>query len=252
MTAVVGILCNDGVVIGSDSSSTFTQLTRPTIEQKTKKVHIIDNRVIVAGTGQMGLGQRFCGIVEDLHSKKIFAQKPYLEVGRLLAELSINNFASTKVDKGQYGALLAYASGNHFYLCEFALTDFQPEWKNDKMWFVSLGSGQTITDPFLGLMRRVFWKDNLPSVADAIFVATWTLQHAIDLNTGGINGPVQLAALRKNPTNGHFEASMLSDDELQEHMNNVDEVEKYLAKYKEILGGAENIRIPTPTQPPTS
>lgn len=246
MTAVVGVLCRDGVVVGSDSSATFTHVVQPTIEQRTKKIHIIESRIIVAGSGQVGLGQRFAGIVQDEYNKKLFVQQGYLEVGRVLSEATIKNFISTQCPKGEYGALLAYAAGNRCFLCEFAVKDFQPEWKDEKMWFVSIGSGQPITDPFLGLMRRVFWKDSLPSVADATFIATWTLQHAIDLNTGGINGPIQLSVLRRSTADGHFRASLLSDEELQEHINNVDNVEDYLARYKEILLGNTGTEIPTP------
>lgn len=244
MTAVVGILCKDGVVVGSDSSATFTNVVQPTIEQKTKKIDIVENRVIVAGSGQVGLGQRFVGIVKDAHGNKLFSKHTQLEVGRALSEATIKNFISTNCPAGQYGALLAYASGNHCFLCEFDVKDFQPEWKNERMWFVSIGSGQQITDPFLGLMRRVFWEDALPSVADATFVAVWTLQHAIELNTGGINGPIQLSVLRKSGCQGNFEAHLLTDDELQEHMNNVDNVENYLSKYKGILLGDTGTEIP--------
>lgn len=246
MTAVVGILCKDGVVVGSDSSATFTNVVQPTIEQKVKKIDIVENKVIVAGSGQIGLGQRFVGIVKDAYAKKLFSQHNQLEVGRTLSEATIKNFISTNCPQAQYGALLAYASGSQCFLCEFAVKDFQPEWKNESMLFVSIGSGQRITDPFLGLMRRVFWKNSLPSVADATFIAVWTLQHAIDLNTGGINAPIQLSVLRKSGDQGRFEAHLLTDEELQEHMNNVDYIENYLSKYKGILLGDTGTEIPHP------
>jgi hypothetical protein len=126
------------------------------------------------------------------------------------------------------------------------IPDFQPEFKTDSIWFVSMGCGQPITDPFLGLMRRVFWKDGLPGVTDAIFVAVWTLQHAIDLNTGGINGPIQMAVIRRDKGNGHFLAQLLSDSDLQEHLNNVEAAEIYLSQYKDILlGKTISSQVPT-------
>ena len=51
MTAIVGVLCRDGVVIGTDSSATFTYGPQRTIEQPTEKLSIVDQSVIVAGTG---------------------------------------------------------------------------------------------------------------------------------------------------------------------------------------------------------
>ena len=59
MTILIGVLCKDGVVVGTDSSATFVAGGFGTIEQPTKKIDIIDEKIIVAGTGQVGLGQRF-------------------------------------------------------------------------------------------------------------------------------------------------------------------------------------------------
>lgn len=242
MTAIVGILCSDGVVVGCDSSATFTGTQILTIEQRVKKLDIIGDRVIVAGTGQIGLGQRFCGIVKQAHEEKVF-QVDHLKVGVALSKAAIANFAETQTQVGQYGALVAYTCSGRFFLCEFATRDFQPEFKSSTMWFVSVGSGQTITDPFLGFIRRVFWKDSLPSVAEGIFFATWTLQHVIDLNVGGINAPIQMAVIRTDGK-GNAKAEEITDAELQEHQNNVGELEKYLSDYKRILKTGDAATIP--------
>ena len=39
-----------------------------------------------------------------------------------------------------------------------------------------------ITDPFLALMRNVYWKDDLPTLNEGAFAVTWTLEHAIETN----------------------------------------------------------------------
>jgi hypothetical protein len=109
-----------------------------------------------------------------------------------------------------------------------------------------MGCGQYITDPFLGLLKRVFFNNSLPNVADATFAATWTLQQAISLNTGGINGPIQLAIIKYDETTREFKAQLLSDSDLQEHNNNVKEAEKYLSKYREIMLGGNGVPMPTP------
>ena len=41
MTAVVGILCSDGIVIGTDSSMTMVAGTFRTIEQSTEKLDVV-------------------------------------------------------------------------------------------------------------------------------------------------------------------------------------------------------------------
>ena len=60
MTLVVGILCQDAVVIGADSAMTFANSRQATIEQPyPNKITIIQDNVIIAGAGEIGLGQRF-------------------------------------------------------------------------------------------------------------------------------------------------------------------------------------------------
>lgn len=75
MTILVGIKCKDGIIIGSDSSATFSAGQISTIEQTTKKIEILHNKIIVAGTGQIGLGQRYCDLVDRGYTDKKFTGK---------------------------------------------------------------------------------------------------------------------------------------------------------------------------------
>ncbi len=249
MTSIVGIVCSDGVVIGSDSAATFSSSGFRTIEQETKKIEIINGIVIVAGTGEMGLGQRFCNIANKFfkNPETIKNGKP-TELMTSLAENTIKDFRSTYTAFPQFGqqgfnfgGLVAYTTGDKFYLCEFDPIHFRPELKFPKQNFVfcSMGCGQPITDPFLGLMRKVFWNSCEPSVAEAKFITAWTLQHAIYLNPGGINSPIQMAAVRKNQK-GRYSAVMISDEEIQEHMDNIAGAEHYLSKYRDIHRGVQS------------
>ena len=172
MTAIVGIRCSDGVVIGADSSATFGDGRLQTIEQPMKKVDIIEDKVVVAGTGAVGLGQRFNRLVRIAYSQNIFASDDHIEVGKALSRAAIDDFASTHAKAGQYGALVGFSLGGRPRLCEFTMADFQPEFKDKRIWYVSKGSGQPITDPFLALMRSVFWKNRPPTVRDGTFALT--------------------------------------------------------------------------------
>jgi hypothetical protein len=221
LTSIVGILCSDG------------------IEQPTKKIEIIGGITIVAGTGQIGLGQRFCNFVDKAYREQLFVKnKNPVEIVTQLTKRTLDDFISTHVSAGSYGAMMAFTNGDDFNLCEFDPKTFQPELKRleKKLLFCSMGSGQAITDPFLGLMKKVFWGDEIPTVAEAKFITAWTLQHAIDLNPGGINGPIQMAAIRKNEKE-RYSAVMISENEIEEHMNNIHDAEAYLAHYKNILQG---------------
>lgn len=239
MTILVGIKCKDGIIIGSDSSATFSAGQISTIEQATKKIEILHKKIIVAGTGQIGLGQRFCDLVDRGYTDKKFTGKNGIQMASEITHLAVNNFSHTGANKEGYGALVAFSAGNDIHLCEFAITDLQPELKTSGIWYASMGSGQLIADPFLGLMRKVFWDDGMPSLQDGIFIATWTLQHAIDVNAGGVNGPIQLAVLTKDGN-----ARMLSEDELTEHLENVSGVVAHLRSYKDKLAGKSTMPIP--------
>lgn len=239
MTVLVGIKCKDGIIIGSDSSATFNSGQISTIEQSTKKIEILHKKIIIAGTGQIGLGQRFCDLVDRGYSGGKFKAKNGIQMAGEITHLAVENFSYTSASNGGYGALAAFPAGNDIHLCEFAINDLQPELKTAGIWYASMGSGQLIADPFLGLMRQVFWSDGMPSLQDGIFIATWALQHAIDVNAGGVNGPIQLAVLAKDGN-----ARMLLEDELMEHLENVSGVIAHLRAYKNILSGTSTALIP--------
>jgi len=230
MTSIVGILCKDGVVIATDSSATFVTGQQPTVEQQFEKIDIVGDRVIVAGTGQIGLGQRFCAIVKKAWEDKVFSSSP-IEISKKLTAATTQDFGQTGVKQGSYGALVAFPSEHRHHLCEFSVHDFQPELKTDKLWYVSMGSAQPITDTFLGFIREVFWNDGMPNLHDGIFAATWILDYAVKVNAGGVNAPVRISVL-EDGKKGQSEARLLSDDELGEHRQNIDEAKHSLRDFK--------------------
>jgi len=246
MTVLVGVLCEDGVVLGSDSSGTIAGGNIRTIEQPLEKTFIVGDDVIFAGTGQVGLGQRFKAILEELRRRPDFdfAHQDPLIIAMNICANAVNNFAFTHAPKGEFGALVAFTSRSEFHLCEFAVRDFQPEFKTRDMWFVSMGSGQPITDPLLGLLRRVFFKGSCPRLNEGVFAVAWALAHAIELNTGGIQGPPQIGVLARDAPDGPFQARLLTDEELAEHDGNVHGVETHLAAYRELLSGGGEKPIP--------
>ncbi|MDD5094685.1 MAG: hypothetical protein PHV74_09945 [Dehalococcoidia bacterium] len=242
MTSIVGIICKDGVVIGADSSATFDDGQIRTMEQPTEKLEVIGSHVIVAGTGQIGLGQRFCAIVQKTWEAKGF-QKSAIDVSRSLSKSTIQDFAETQARPGNYGALVAFPCERKYHLCEFSVRDFQPELKTDHLWYCSMGSAQIITDPFLAFIREIFWKDGRPEVPEAIFAATWTLDHAIKINAGGVNGPIRIAVLEKGK-DSQFEARLLSDVELGEHRQNVEEAKTLLRSFRLHHQPVDQITVP--------
>ena len=87
----------------------------------------------------------------------------------------------------------------------------------------------------------------MPSCKDAEFVVTWILSQAIKLNPGGVNEPMQIAALRLEA--GSFTARTLEDAELEGHEDNVGGLIAHMRKYRDILRGAASR---TPSRRPQS
>jgi len=247
MTVLVGIKCQDGVVIGSDSATTFSDGVERVIEQPSKKIEIIEKRIILACTGAVGLEQRFSAVLRQCHAKKAFSGKNAIEFMKAVSKAGIDDFIETHVQFGNIGALVAFpAAGKELSLCELALKDFQPELKDNNLWYGSMGGGQRIADPFLGFIRKVFWQDAPPNLSEGIFAALWTLNHVIDVNPGGVNGPAQIATLRLE--GGEPVASILSNQELQEHNDNVSAAESYLREYRTRFHHPSAKALPEPSK----
>jgi 20S proteasome alpha/beta subunit len=251
VTAIVGIRCKDGAVVGSDSSATFADgVGNRFIEQSTaRKIEIIGDAVIVAGTGAVGHMQRFSAVVQKLWSDKGFMNKSDIEIGKTLSHLGIVDFDQTHaMNNLQFAAMVAYPAADQPALCEFSggRGVFQPEIKRvDDLWFASTGSGQPITDPFLALLRKVFWSDGAPTVQGGIFTALWALQHACEVNPGGIKEPIKIATLAREK--GKMRAKLLDDNELAEHLNIVAEATKHMATFRDILEGKQKPKdVPLP------
>ena len=240
MTAVVGILCSDGAVVGTDSSMTSVAAGGfRTIEQPTEKLDILKDRIIIAGTGSVGHGQRFKAVVEDCWQNKMFSGTTNIPIDVCvnLSAATLSNFVKTNTSRGAYNALVAFSLGTDPVLCEFDDT-FQPHLKTEQEWFCSMGSTQPITDPFLALMREIFWSKGQPTVQEATPVVTWTLDHAIALNTGGVNGPARIAVLAHRQRN-NLEARLLKDSDLDEHRSWIQDAKSLLSEALHVEGGPD-------------
>lgn len=238
MTLIVGALCKRGVVIGADSSATFTAGPFRVMEQPCEKIQIIEQSVIVACTGSIGFSQRFCNIVKEAWKEQAFKKTAEnLTIAKKLCAKFLADLDSTKFKLGpdpyhQFGALVAFPAENGPNLCEFGVLDFQPELKNEQIWFCSMGSGQPISDPFLALTREIFWQSTLPSLNDGVFIVYWALQHAIQINPGGINWPIRIAVLDGDADN-KLSAKILDEKELLDHQEMIEATKKLLRTFRE-------------------
>ena len=229
MTVLVGVLCSDGVVIGADSLATFGSLSNKTIEQPTRKLSVIGGQIIVATSGQIGLGQRFVRVVDILNQNKKL-KGDSIEHAIQISTGLVDDYRKTSVQQVDIGGLVAFVNKNKPCLFEFAYGTIQPEQKDDRIWYVSMGSGQNIADPFLALMRKCYCDEGPPDLATGKFITAWTLAHVCETNPGGVKDPFHLAVLEKHPGHG-WSAKELSVDDIAEHNGMIEDAYNHLAKF---------------------
>jgi hypothetical protein len=168
------------------------------------KIRISQN-VIVACTGPVGFAQRLMYHVEAAIKGNVFKNLDWREGSaniphRFLPDLQ-KTFAQNHAHGGlRFGALMAAAFKDEPYLIEYGPTDFQPEVKEGKTFFASMGSGQPLADPFLAFVCRVLWKGEMPTVDIGKLGVYWVLTHTIGLAPGMVGPPIHLATLRKSET----------------------------------------------------
>jgi hypothetical protein len=88
-------------------------------------------------------------------------------------------------------------------------------------------------DPFLRFLVDTFCQNGKrPSLREAIFLATWTVQHVIDTNPGGVAGPIRIATLSAD-SNGSFQAIELPESEIAEHQLAIESAAAALRKWRD-------------------
>ena len=233
MTVLVGVKCTDGVVVGADSMATSTHGPAHLLQTPTDKIQIIGEKVIIAGSGSVGLGQRFGHVVQTLWGTNHFQSKLW-DCLRGISAHAISDFRSTDVpflgppNGFGFGALLAAPIEDRAHLVEYGIADLQPELKDGKLTFVAMGSGQMLAEPFVAFVRRVWWANAVPDVKTAMFGVYWALDHTIKFAPGGVGEPIKIATLRREK--GQWRARLLDDDELQEQAQHIEKIEERIAQ----------------------
>jgi Proteasome subunit len=246
MTLIIGILCQDGVVLGADGMATFGALGQRTIQQSTKKLTIIGNCIAIGTSGPVGLGQRFTATLEELWSNRKLSGKAPHEATTILQDsfwqYARREFEAAKVTAPLLGqsalesaisyTVLAMPLGKKACLIQFN-QHCSPELASSDLPFIAIGSGQLLADSFLAFLRRIFWANRLPRVSEGVLATVWCLEQAIRTNPGGVGQPIQVITLEKTPTD--WAVRELAGTDFEEHLQAIQDAESILAKYSGFL-----------------
>jgi Proteasome subunit len=217
MTVLVAVKCTDGIIVGADSASTSTNGLMPTIQlESNDKIRIFEQNIIVACTGAIGYSQRLHDHIEMAVRGGVFKQQNRRECFTNISKRFLSDLQSSMAQVNPqtgigFGAIVALVHSNTPYLVEFGSKDSQYEEKDGKIFFVSMGSGQILADPFLAFVNRVLWQGQIPSLELGRLGVYWTLDHVIRYAVGGVGGKIRIAMLRHK--DGQWITSDMSETE---------------------------------------
>ena len=264
MTLIVGVRCQDGVVVGADTISTyFSSGGRPTIEQEVaSKIDIFYGEVIIATAGSVGMSQL---VKAELNRNwtRIEHQQHRNEAREAISDLiwqqlrpSYRRAGDAKVllqderiAPAYCATLLAAPVADAPTLLVFDHFTNSTEYMLN-LPIVSLGSGQAYADPFLAFIKRAIWRDSAPKrIADGITGVLWTLQHVNQVNAGaGVGGKPTIAVLHK--PDDSWIAEELHRDIVDDHRLLIEGAEAALTDYlRAEESSPEGLPIPLPNSP---
>jgi len=232
MSLLVGVLCEDGVVVGAARSGMERGGGGDDREPSAVDLAVVDRDVILASVGARGLGQRCADVVAGIRSDSRFGEWAGLRIAKSICSDVVDDFASTRCEKGRFGALVAFAAADGFQLCEFPADDFQPELKTPECWFAAMGPGRHVAEPFVAFLCSVFFADSRPGLEGGVFAATWVLDYAVGRGSGAAVKPGEIAVLTREADGMRFAASLLSVTQRADALAEVRAAEKHLAAFR--------------------
>jgi hypothetical protein len=232
MTVTVAFLCHDGAVVGVDSMLTPSVGNIPVGHHKGRKLHILTGQQICGIAGDVGLAARF-RVMADANGGAIAGVAHPLDFGLSLAQAMASQLTATGLGNSNIdlGTVLAYPHGGRAHCCAF-LGRIQPWLLDADHYYLALGSGKLSADPFLRFLADIFC-NGPPSVREAVFLTTWTIQHVIDTNPGGVAGPIRIAVLEN--LRNQWTARELPPAEIEEHQQAMESAAEALRRWRDEL-----------------
>jgi len=259
VTLLVGVLCSNGAVIAADRQATHGAMGQHTVGQSVTKVQVIRDEALYATSGHKGLGQQLCAIVERKQPE--FKNQGYasniVKVQEALRPIVDAGFQTAKHAAGVIGnavaandcicgGLLAASFKDGLKLIEIT-PQLAVEFMTNDMPFISMGSGKSIADPFLGFLRKVYWPTTLPTIQEGALAAYWTIQHAIEMKVFGVGFGVDVFVVELSAKT--FKARKLDESEVEEHVDFMQASVDALRGVREAMTAPSSAQAPAETPP---
>ena len=249
MTVVVAFHCSNGVVLAADSMITPSMGGLNVGHHHGKKVEVIAGPQLFAFAGDQGQAARFRIMAELNHTLPFTVPHP-IDFGIQLSAGIIGQLGATGVSTPNVNTVLAFAHGGTCQCCVFEGL-LQPRLLDSAHYYVALGSGKLSADPFLRFMVDTFCPAGQPSMREAVFLATWVIQHVIDTNSGGVAGPIRIATFEI--TQAGAEARELPEQEIAEHQQAIESATESLRNWRDALQSGSTAgsapALPAPPKP---
>jgi 20S proteasome alpha/beta subunit len=233
MTVVIAFHCSDGVVIAADSMLTPSMGGINVGHHHGKKIEILAGPQLFAFAGDQGQSARF-RIMADGSYGNIGAANHPMDYVLALSIGIVQQFQATGIGAAiGVNTILAFGHGGQHHCCMFEGA-LQPRLLDANHYYAALGSGKLSADPFLRFLVDVFCPNGRPTMREAMFLATWAVQHVIDTNPGGVAGPIRVATFDAD-ANGNFQAKELPDSEIAEHQQAIESAADALRSWRDQL-----------------
>jgi len=251
MTVVVAFLCSDGVVVAADSMLTPFVGNMGVGHHKGKKVDVLTGTQVFSFAGDLGQASRFKIVADASHAQITAAAHPIHYPLNITQQLIAQFQVTGILGAINLSTILAYPHAGKFQCCVFESL-LQPRLLDHHHYYVALGSGKLGADPFLRFLVDTFCENGPPTVREAVFLATWAVQHVIDTNAGGVDGPIRIAVLEKDGA-GNFVGRELQDTEIDTQQEVVTSAKAALKEWKNgIYSGRAAEGVPPPPSLPLS
>jgi len=148
MTIVVAFYCIDGVVVASDSMLTPVMGQIATGHHSGRKVYLLNNNQIFAFAGDQGQADRF-RVLADAQNPTGFTQDHPINYPLAVTQSIVQQFQATGIgDAVGVNTILAFNCQHGHQCCAF-MGKLQPWLLDAEHFYVALGSGKQMADPFL-------------------------------------------------------------------------------------------------------